>query len=753
RLTGHFETLLRGIVANPKQRIGLLPLMSTAEHQNVLTQWNQTKTDYPQNQCIHHLFEEQVVRSPDAIALSFETEQFTYQQLNSQANQLAHHLQSLGVGPEVLVGICVDRSPDMLIGMLAIFKAGGSYIPLDPAYPGERLAYMVEDSKLSVLLLHTPYQAVFNAALQKQSVQIVDISSPIFAQQPNHNPTSSLTAQNLAYTIYTSGSTGKPKGVQIEHGSVVNFLYSMRDKPGLTSQDRLLAVTTISFDIAVLELYLPLMVGAQVILASREVTADGRQLAALLSHSAATVMQATPVTWQMLLTSGWTGNATLKMLCGGEALPRALANQLLEKGETLWNLYGPTEATVWTTACRVTAGEGPVPVAEPVANTQLYVVERTASEQAGIQDFPNQDLPEPRILPVGIPGEVYIGGDGLARGYLNRPDLTAAKFIPDPFSDKTGARLYKTGDLARFRPDGRLEFLGRIDHQIKIRGFRIELGEIETAFSQNPAVQQCVVVAQAGVQGDKRLVAYWVAKSDARPTPGEFREQLEGMLPNYMIPSVFVCLEAFPLTPNGKLNRRALPAPQMTNIQKSSAYVAPRTLIEQQLADIWKDILGLNQVGVHDNFFELGGHSFLAAQVVAQVQTICQVQLPLVRLFESPTIDGLAKLCQLASRDAATTAMPDSDSLLVLLKQGNPAHQPLFLVHEADGDISLYGNLSHKLKGDRTVYGITPRASAGTPMVHSRIKAIAADYCQQIQMVQPEGPYLLGGLCIGGVIA
>ncbi|BAY29639.1 amino acid adenylation domain protein [Nostoc carneum NIES-2107] len=454
------------------------------------------------NISIHQLVEFQVSQTPDAVAVIFQNEQLTYRELNQKANQLAHHLRTLGVKPETLVGVCIERSLEMVVALLGILKAGGAYIPLDPTYPQDRLEFMLEDSQMPILVTqkHLIEQL---PSLEKRQVVCVDIDCPEISQYITENLNNTVNSENLAYTIYTSGSTGKPKGVQIIHRAVVNFLSSMREEPGLNQWDVLLAITTISFDIAVLEIFLPLIVGARLVLVSQEVVADGKQLSKILTESGATVIQATPATWRLLLGAGWQGNKQLKMLCGGEAMSQTLANQLLEKGGSLWNMYGPTETTVWSMLYKVEFGNNLVALGHPIANTQIYLLEEPARRK-------NDPL---KLAPVGVPGEVYIGGDGVARGYLNRPDLTRERFIHNPFSHEPGARLYKTGDLARYLPNGNIEFIGRIDHQVKIRGFRVELGDIETALSLHPSVREAVVIAREDTPGNKRLVAYIVPKA------------------------------------------------------------------------------------------------------------------------------------------------------------------------------------------------------------------------------------------------
>ncbi|MEQ8962627.1 MAG: amino acid adenylation domain-containing protein, partial [Coleofasciculus sp. C2-GNP5-27] len=487
---------------------GVPDINKKRELQQRLEQLNQTQTYYPADYCIHQLIEQAERRTPDKIAIRFDGQTLTYRELNRRANQVAHYLQTLQVRPDVLVGICLERSLDMVVGLLGILKAGGAYVPLDPAYPQERLALMIEDSQVPVIV--TEQDQLTRLPDTQAQVVCLDRDQQAIAQHSPENLDSGVTPDHLAYTIYTSGSTGKPKGVQVLHRGVVNFLTSMSVAPGLTPKDTLLAVTTICFDIAALELYLPLIVGADIVLVTRDVAADATQLSPVLQESGATVMQATPATWRMLLAAGWQGNAQLKILCGGEPMSRELARQLLERSASLWNMYGPTETTIWSAVHKVESADKPIPIGRPIANTQIYLA------------HPQQNSSDPiRFVPVEEPGELLIGGVGLARGYFNRPDLTDERFIPDPFSPEPGARLYRTGDLARYLPDGTLECLGRLDHQVKIRGFRIELGEIESALYQHPGIRDAVVVARDDSSGEKRLVAYLVSDLDVEHVPLE----------------------------------------------------------------------------------------------------------------------------------------------------------------------------------------------------------------------------------------
>ncbi|MGC1376637.1 MAG: amino acid adenylation domain-containing protein [Anaerolineales bacterium] len=628
RMIGHFTRLLDAIVANPAARIQDLTMLGADELRQLLIEWNATAAKYPHatRKCIHELFESQVEQTPGAMALVFEDQQLTYYELNQRANQLAHYLRSQGVGPDVLVGICVERSVEMVIGLLGILKAGGAYVPLDSHFPKDRLAFMLADSRLTILLTQT---SLVDSLPEHTAYPIfMDRDWPAIANEAIANCSyQDISPDHLAYVIYTSGSTGKPKGVQVTQKAVVNFLTAMRREPGLTACDRLLSVTTLSFDIAGLELYLPLISGAVVEVTPREIAMDGFRLCERLKASHATIMQATPATWKLLLEAGWDENEPIKILCGGEALSPALARALLPHATSLWNLYGPTETTIWSSLARIQAiAPGNSPIGRPIANTQFYVLDRQLNP-----------------TPIGVPGELYIGGDGLARGYLNRPDLTAEKFIPDPFAE--GGRLYKTGDLARYLPASRgdIEFVGRVDHQVKVHGFRIELGEIEIALTALPEVREAVVVVREDKNGNKRLVAYVVTASEAKPTVDDLRNSLKTTLPQYMLPSNFVFLEHLPLTPNGKVDRKALPAPQQERQNLATGFAPPRNAIEETLAQIWADVLGVKQVGIYDNFFELGGDSMLSLHFIALIHQ-AGLDLDLRQIFQRPTIAELAEV-------------------------------------------------------------------------------------------------------------
>jgi len=626
---GHFQPALETMLEHPEQKVHQVSLITPQEVQQMQA-WNDTAIGYPKDLCIHQLFEEQVEKTPNAIALVFEEQQLTYRQLNNKANQLAHYLLTKGVKPEVLVGICIERSLEMVIGLLGILKAGGAYLPLDMIYPTERLEFMLKDALVPVLLT----QSSLKNGLPKTTAQVIclDVEAETLSELSTENLASQVAPENLAYVIYTSGSTGKPKGVQIQHQSLTNFLCSMAKEPGLTQADILLAVTTISFDIAGLELYLPLLKGAQILLVSREVAADGLQLLKKLNQGGITVMQATPATWRLLLAAGWKSSPDLRIFTGGEALSQELAHHLLKKSQAVWNVYGPTETTIWSSILQVGTQEtvqtkgGLESIGHPIANTQIYLLDQYL-----------------QLVPIGVSGELHISGDGLARGYLNRPDLTADKFIPHPFSQYPNARLYKTGDLARYLPDGNIEYLNRIDNQVKLRGFRIELGEIEAVLAQHSEVHEAVVIIREDQPGDKRLVAYLVPKAQ-EVMPSNLRQFLQTKLPDYMVPSAFVKLETMPLTPNGKVDRRALPAPAQTWQETQEVPVAPQDDIENQLTDIWEELLGIRPSSIHDNFFYLGGHSLLVATLVDKIDKQFGKNISAMSVFQAPTIAQLSDI-------------------------------------------------------------------------------------------------------------
>jgi amino acid adenylation domain-containing protein len=681
---------------------------------------------YRRDACIHQLFEAQAELRSAHPAVIFEERQLTYTELNVRSNQLARYLRRRGVGPDVLVGVCVERSPEMIVALLAILKAGGAYVPLDPAYPKDRVTYIIEDASVAALVTQQSLASSFTE--QRGEIVLIDGDWSLIGQEDGSNLGQTASAENLAYVIYTSGSTGKPKGVQLEHRGVVNFLCSMQDEPGLDQSDVVAAVTTLSFDIAGLEIYLPLVTGATVVVISREEAGDGRKLQARLQQAGITVMQATPATWRLLLEAGWPGDRNLKILCGGEAFPRELANKLLPRCRSLWNMYGPTETTIWSSVYRVTEGNtATVPIGHPIANTQFYVV--------------GEDL---QPVAAGQEGQLLIGGDGLARGYKNRPDLTQEKFIRDPFAKTPGARLYQTGDLVRYSPDGTIVFLGRMDDQVKLRGYRIELGEVESVLSTHASVQQCVVVAREEA-GDKRLVAYIVPNPVQRPESRVLREFLKTQLPDYMVPSAFVVLHALPLTPNGKIDRRVLPLPTRENSALETDLVPARDELEQKLVAIWESVLKIEPIGIRDNIFDLGVDSVLAAELFARIEKTLGNQLPPGPLFQAPTVEALAELLRRSDTGSKWT------SLVSIQPQGS--RPPLFCVHGGAGTVLLFNSLAHHLAPDRPVFGLQARGLYGRDLPHTKVEEMAAHYVSEMRAVQPHGPYLVGGWCFGGMVA
>jgi amino acid adenylation domain-containing protein len=641
RMLGHLQAVLEGAVRDPGQRLSELPVLTEGERRQLLVEWNETQTDFPRDKTLHELLEAQAQRTPEAVAVECKGSRLSYRELNERADQLARYLKRLGVGPDVLVGLFHERSVDMMVALFGILKAGGAYVPLDPSFPEDRLSYMVENSGMRVLITHS----ALDGRLSQRPESVVRLDSDwkeISKLSKDRLTGPKANPNNLAYVLYTSGSTGKPKGVEIEHSAIVNLLVSMQRAPGFTANDTLLAVTTLSFDIAALELYLPLICGGRVSIASWEDARDPARLMQRMQESRCTVMQATPTTWRALMNAGWSGSPKLKVLCGGEGFLPDFAEQLRSQCGELWNMYGPTETTVWSTIDRIDSMDGFISIGRPIANTDVFVLDANRN-----------------LVPVGVAGELYIGGAGVARGYLNRAELTAERFVASPF--KANQRLYRTGDLARWLSDGRLECLGRVDHQVKIRGYRIELEEIEAILSRYPAIRQCVVVASEGSSGEKSLVAYYVPQTAAQPAVSDLREHLKNKLPDYMIPGAWVALPALPLTPNGKVDRKALPGPEQQRPAESRGYLAPRTETEKTLARIWEEVVEVRGVGVHDNFFELGGHSLRAVNLIGEVERAFGIRFPLIALFHTPTIAQFAEMVD-KERSSRAESGKDADS-------------------------------------------------------------------------------------------
>jgi len=646
RLLRNFETLLRAITENPDRRLSELPLLETEERRRMLVEWNRTELDYPRK-CIHQLFEERVDLAPEGLAAVFEDQSLTYGELDRRSNRLARYLRGLGVGSETLVGVCLERSLEMVVGIMGVLKAGGAYVPLDPTYPAERLAFMLEDTQAPVLLTQERLLPSLPLGRPEGGARVVRLDLDWGAIEAETGPSGGERLANLskpdglAYVIYTSGSTGKPKGVLLEHHSVANFTQTTRILFEVTPKDRILQFASLCFDVSVFEIFTALLSGATLVLGSRETLLSPPDLTALMQREGVTITDLPPAV--MALLPGEEFPALRVAFVGGEAFSGDLVNRWVQPGRTFYNGYGPTEGTVTVIIykCEGTWDRSP-PIGKPMYNQQAYVVDRNLQP-----------------VPVGVPGELCLGGAGLARGYLNRPELTAEKFVQNPFVDNPKARIYRTGDLVKYLANGDIEFLGRIDSQVKIRGFRIELGEVEAALAQHPRLKQVVVLAREDTPGQKRLVAYIVPKADGpggpdgpgepggpsgpgAPSVSELRSFLGERLPAYMVPSAFVTLEALPITSSGKVDHRALPAPEGDRPDLDQDFVAPRTETETVLAGIFAELLGLDRVGANDSFFELGGSSLQATQVISRIQNRSKVLLPLRRVFEAPTVAALA---------------------------------------------------------------------------------------------------------------
>ncbi len=727
RMLRHLQTLLEGIVANPGKRLKDLPLLTQKERHTLLVEWNNTQTEYPFDKCIHQLFEAQVEQTPDAVAVVFEDEQLTYRELNTRTNQLARHLRSLGVSPDGLVGICVERSLEMVVGLLGILKAGGAYVPLDPGYPIERLAFMLEDAQVPILL--TQQRLVGRLPKHGATVVCLDTDWEIMAKEDTENPTRNVKADNLAYVIYTSGSTGKPKGVQIEHQGLLNLVFWHQRAFSLSPADRATQIAGPAFDAAVWELWPYLTAGASIYIANEETRISPVPLRDWLVASAITITFLPTPLAESVLSLDWPSKIALRtLLTGGDKLHKYPSRSLPFK---LVNNYGPTENTVVTTSGGISSREltDKTPtIGRPIANTQVYLLDKNLQP-----------------VPIGIPGEIYVGGAGLARGYLNHPDQTALAFIPNPFSNTPSRRLYKTGDLARYLPDGNIEFLGRLDDQVKIRGFRIELGEIEVVLAQHPAVQEVAVMVREDIPGNKRLVAYLVVNQLAAPTIPQLQQFLKQKLPEYMVPSAFVLLDALPLTSNGKIDRRALPAPDTSCFNLKTSFVSPRDTLELQLVQIWEEVLDVHPVGVRDNFFDLGGHSLLAITLMGRIQQKIGKNLPLPTLFQNATIEHLASSLR------QQTDSPSWSTLIAIQPDG--PKRPLFCVHPGGGTVLAYIDLARHLGSEQPFYGLESLGLDEEQKCYARVEDMAAHYIEAMQAVQPQGPYLLAGWCFGGLVA
>jgi amino acid adenylation domain-containing protein len=714
--------------------------LTAAELHRLFVEFNDTAAEFERGVCLHELVEAQVNRSPEALGVVFADEIATYHEINCRANRLARHLQALGVGPETLVGVCLERAPELVIALQAILKAGGAYVPLDPSYPPERLAFMLADSQARIVLTQSQLKSRISALKAEVHLLCLDRDSAVIARQGAENFASGATEENLAYVIYTSGSTGQPKGVMIEHRGICNQLQWMQQRYPLTADDAVLLKTPFSFDLSLYELFSPLLAGARQVIAEAGRQNDPAYLTELIRRERVTTLFMVPSHLQMLLEHpGFAECHSLRRIfCSGEPLPLRLQERFFERmphHTSLHNLYGPTEASVEATYwdCERQTRRKTVPVGRPISNYQIYILDEHFSP-----------------VPIGATGELCIGGAGLARGYLNRPELTAEKFIEWSVVRTTGdgpqttdhrPRLYRTGDLARFLPDGIIECLGRVDFQVKIRGFRIEPGEIEAALSAHPAVRECVVTAREDAPGDKRLVAY-VTERGALPAGSELRRFLSRKLPDYLLPAAFVRLEALPLTPNGKLDRHRLPAPE--TYRAAADFTAPGDDFEKQLAEIWERELRLQPIGVCDNFFDLGGHSVIAVHIFAALEKEWGRRLPLAALFEAPTIRELAARIRQEREESWSSLVP-------LHPHGS--RPPFFCVHAIGGNVLEYYELARCLGSDQPFYGLQSRGLDGAQKPLLTIEAMAAHYLTEVRQLQPQGPYYLGGRSFGGMVA
>jgi amino acid adenylation domain-containing protein len=766
RMLGHLTTLLSSIAANPWQCLGELPLLTTDEKHQMLIEWNDTQADFSEQLCIHQLFEAQVEQSPDAIAATDGYEQLTYAQLNDRANQLAHHLKQLGVKPGILVAVYLERSLEMILAVLGILKAGGAYVPLETSFPKERIHLLLSSLQINCLvtqisLLHDIHQLELSTL---QHLICLDKSAHVQSvweaggQQvwnrtcldslPTENLPVSTTANDTAYVIFTSGSTGIPKGVVVRHQPVINLIEWVNKTFNVNHRDRLLFITSLCFDLSVYDIFGILAAGGSIRVVSSHDVRNPEALLHILGHEPITFWDSAPPALQQLaaffpaIAPSHLDSQLRLVFLSGDWIPVTLPDALKTTfpGIEVISLGGATEATVWSNYYPISKVEPhwkSIPYGKPIQNAQYYILDSYLNP-----------------CPIGVSGELHIGGECLASGYLNQMELTAQKFISNPFEEaggrrqEAGGRLYKTGDLARYLPDGNIEFLGRIDHQVKIRGFRIELGEIESVLAQHECIKETVVLAREDQPGNKRLVAYVVINGQSDPVINELRRFLSEKLPDYMIPSAFVAIADIPLTPNGKVDRRALPIPDQTRPQLAKNFVAPRNDREIQLAQIWSEILGVQSIGIQDNFFELGGNSLLAVRLFIQIKQKFDLKLPLATLFHAPTIEQLASILSQSDKSVSWSSL-----VTIQPQPSNSTKLPLFLIHALGGNVIGYQTLVRYLGAEQPVYGLQAQGLDGEQAPHTRVEDMASHYIQEIRTVQKHGPYLLGGFSSGGIVA
>jgi len=690
--------------------------------------WNDTLAEYPKDKALPHFLNECAKQYANNIAIKFEERVLTYKYLYESSNKLAKILIDNGIKTGDIVGMALDRSPEMIISLIAILKSGAAYVPLDPEYPKDRIEFMLEDSSAKILLTSKKYQNHFESVATEL---LIEDALANFNSYTADEPKVASKGDDMAYILYTSGSTGKPKGVQIKHFNLVNMLLSNQKLPGMVAIDKVLAVTTISFDIAGLDIFLPLISGAELIIANPESVKDGRLLLDIVREDRVTFMQATPYTWRMMLEAGWDERLPLTIVCGGEAMPKDLCAKLIPRCKALWNQYGPTETAVYSTQKHLTTEED-ITIGRPLDNTQIYIVDEAMNN-----------------LTDGSIGEIFIGGDGVSIGYLNRPGLTAEKFVDNIFSGKPGDKMYRSGDLGRYKENGEIQCLGRIDHQVKVRGYRIELEEIEYALLKEDTIKEAVVIAREDMPGDVRLVGYVVlapdAVNDLKSHIDGWQQGLLAVLPEYMVPEDFVIMTAIPITPNGKIDRKALPKPNYGALNREGEYIAPRTDMEKQVAAIWEECMGIEKISVYDNFFKLGGKSLVAVQIMARIEKATGKRLPLATLFEHSTIE------QLSIRVSADDASAGWESLVPIKPNGSK--MPLYIVHGAGLNVLLFNALAMNMDAEQPVYGLQAKGLNGIDEPLDVMEEIAANYIAEILNQNPTGPYALAGYSLGGTIA
>jgi amino acid adenylation domain-containing protein len=747
RLVEHFKALSSSLLSSPSKQISQVEMMSEGELQLLGENANGISLN-PPHESVLDWISSSTNQNPRKVAALCGQKSITYLELSQKSDYLAGYLIDRGVKEGDFIAIGLDRSIEMLVSLLAILKTGAAYVPTDPEYPIERLSYMLTKSAAKALITTSQLSDRFKG-YRGQQIWIDKHAEPIENSILSSTPV--INAESLMYAIFTSGSTGQPKGVQVSHGNAVNFLASMAQKPGCGENDRLLAITTLSFDIAVLELFLPLVTGATVIIAQNPQTGDGRALLALLEQKQISILQATPTTWRLLIAAGWQKTGPLKALCGGEAFPADLKKELLSRCDEVWNMYGPTETTVWSTCYQITDADKPVLIGKPIANTTCYVMDETL-----------------RRLPTGLCGELYIGGKGVTQGYLGQPELTQQRFIT---SNLSASLLYKTGDLVRLRADGNIEYLDRIDNQVKIRGYRIELEEIEAVLLESESIHSAAVIALELSPLDKRLVAYFCNQSEKPIDVANLRRLLRQKLPEYMVPQHFVALEQLPLTPNGKIDRKALP--QLFDVSQArlqseinhAEKLMPTTPLQKTIASIWEELLGVDIVGIDDDFFDLGGHSLLAVELFSRLNRETGINLPLATLFPTPTVAALAETySDPRPADTKPSKVPSSDNphssaspinpwdYLVTIKESGKA-TPFYCVHGIGGNVINYYGMTQYLDPDQPFYGLQCRGLDGISKPFTSLFEMAEAYVKAIQKVRPNGPYMLGGGSMGGYVA